>query len=537
MKTYLVIALIFCAVLTAAPVSAATCESLASLKLANTTIVSAQNVSAGTFVLPAGSMPQQGENLGAFNALPAFCRVQGVIQPSSDSHIEFEVWLPASGWNGKYQGTSNGGFAGGINFWDLAESVSNGYASSSTDTGHKAAVLNAEWAPGHPEKIVDYGYLAIHETVENAKAVIRAFYGVNPKGSYFSGCSGGGRQALMEAQRYPADYDGIIAGAPAGFMTHQLVSMTWNIQATEANPASYIHASKLPAIEAAALAACDALDGVKDGIIDDPTKCRFDPAKLLCNGPETDSCLTEPQVTALKKIYAGPRNPKGEQLYPGLLPGGETGGPYGWSSFITGPAPGRSLACVFSTQVNKYMLFQDPTWDFRTFNFERDVKLLDDRLGGIINATDPNLKAFKGHGGKLIIYHGWSDPAEAPLGTVNYYENVVSKMRQKNTVDFVRLYMVPGMQHCIGGPGPDSFGGFTPGAPADPQHSMSMALERWVEKGVAPEEIIATKYKTDGQPASGVVRTRPLCPYPQVAKYKGSGSTDDAANFTCVSPK
>ena len=513
----------------AVPLAAATCDSLTALKLADTTIRSAKTVAAGAFTLP-GDPPPPPSLLASFRKLPAFCRVQGVIQPSSDSHIEFEVWLPSSGWNNKVQGVGNGGFAGSIGYPGLAESVMSGYASSSTDTGHKGTGTDGEWALGHPEKIVDYGYRAIHETAEKSKAIVRAFYGEMPKHSYFSSCSNGGRQALMEAQRYPADYDGIIAGAPANFLTHIGASFIWDAQATETDPASYIPAEKYPAIEAAAVAACDARDGLKDGLIDDPTQCRFKPATLLCKGPESPACLTQPQIAAMEKIYAGPRNSQGQQVYPGFLPGGETGR-NGWEGWISGQAPGKSVQYAFATQAGANLLFQNAAWDFRAFNLDRDVKIADDSLGSRLNAVDPNLKALKDRGAKLILYHGWSDPALAPLGTVNYYQSVVAKMGQKETAGFVRLYMVPGMQHCAGGPGPDSFGAAPGGPQADSQHSLSLALESWVEKGTAPGEIIAGKYA--GQ---RIVRTRPLCPYPQVARYSGSGSPDDASNFTCVAP-
>src|SRR5579859_1652705 len=289
--------------LLAAPLAAATCDSLAALKLADATITSAKIIAAGAFNLPA-NVPPSPFGTASFKQLPAFCRVEGVIQPSTDSHIEFEVWLPASGWNGKIHGEGNGGFAGSINYTALADSVMSGYASSSTDTGHKGDATDARWALGHTEKIVDFGYRAVHETADKTKAIVRAFYVDNAKHSYFSSCSNGGRQALMEAQRFPADYDGIIAGAPAASFTHIVASFTWDLQAAELDPASYIPASKYAAIDTAIVGACDARDGVQDGVIDDPTKCDFKPATMLCNGPETAACLTQPQVTALEKIYA-----------------------------------------------------------------------------------------------------------------------------------------------------------------------------------------------------------------------------------------
>jgi hypothetical protein len=513
--------------LVTAPLAAATCDSLAGLKLPDTTITSAKTIAAGTFTLPPG-VPAARFGAAAFKKLPDFCRVEGVIQPSTDSHIEFEVWLPAFGWNGKYHGEGNGGFAGSINYGALADSVQSGYVSSSTDTGHKADGIDARWALGHPEKIVDYGYRAIHETAVKSKAIARAFYEEDVKHSYFSACSNGGRQALMEAQRYPADYDGIIAGAPAASMTRIGASFTWDVQATEIDPASYIPADKYPAIEAAVVAACDARDGVKDGVVDDPTKCDFKPAALLCHGPESAACLTQPQITALEKIYAGPRDTQGQQLYPGFLPGGESG-KNAWAAWISGEGPGKSVQYAFATQGWSNMIYQNGAWDVRASNLDDDVKIADDTMGQRLNAVDPNLTALRDRGGKLILYHGWSDPALAPLATVNYYQSVVAKMGQKQSADFVRLYMAPGMQHCGGGPGPDSFGATPGGSRTDPHHNMSVALEHWVETGVAPDKIIAAKYASDR-----IVRTRPLCPYPQVARYSGTGSTDDAANFKCV---
>jgi feruloyl esterase len=365
-----------------------------------------------------------------------------------------------------------------------------------------------------------------------AKAIIKAFYGRSPRYSYFIACSNGGRQALMEAQRYPDDYDGIIAGAPANFITHLVAGHVWNAQALEADLASYIPARKAPAIEAATLAACDALDGLKDGLIDDPGKCRFDPSVLLCQGAESDGCLTAPQLAALKKVYGGPRNAAGQPDFPGYPPGGETG-LGGWAGWITGAAPGKSGQFTFGTNFFKYLVFENKDWDYRSFNYQRDVALADRKLGQILNATDPNLKAFKERGGKLILYHGWCDAAIPMQNTVDYYNRVVTKMGARQTASFLRFFQAPGVQHCLSGPGPNMFGQF--GVPmGDADHDLTAALERWVEQGSAPEMIIAAKWKTAFNPASGVARTRPLCSYPRVAKYKGSGSVEEAANFTCA---
>jgi hypothetical protein len=504
-------------------VSAATCEGMAELKLPNTTITAAQPVAAGAFTPPTGSA-------APYKELPAFCRVAAVIKPTSDSEIKFEVWLPSANWNGKFHGIGNGGFAGSISYTGLAGALARGYATASTDTGHGGG--DASWALGHPEKIVDYGHRAIHEMTEKAKLVVKAFYGDGPKRSYFASCSNGGRQALMEAQRYPNDYDGIIAGAPANAFSQILTGFAWNMQLLLSDPASYIPAKKLKAIEAAVLAACDARDGVTDGVLDDPTKCGFDPAVLLCKGAETDDCLTENQVAALKKIYAGPRNAKGQLIIPGFTPGGETG-LGGWAPWITGATPTAALQFFFSTQAFKNMVYNNPGWDYKTFDLERDGKAADEKLAPVLNATDPNLKAFSARGGKLILYHGWNDAALPPVNTINYFQSVVAKLGQRQANGFMRLYMAPGVQHCAGGPGPDTFGQMVTSAQSDPQHDLTLALERWVEQGVAPEQVIATK-RQGANPQAPASRTRPLCPYPQVARYKGSGSTDEVANFNCV---
>jgi len=499
---------------TARTSAGASCDSLAKLALPNTSIASAASVPAGAFTPPGGKpIPN----------LPAFCRVAGTVRPSSDSNIRFEVWMPSAGWNGKFQGVGNGGFAGSMGYTDMGAALSRGYAAATTDTGHEAGATDATWALGHPEKIVDFGYRAIHETAEKAKAVIRAFYGDGPRHSYFSGCSNGGRQALVEAQRFPADYDGVIAGAPANFWTHLLVNAGFLAQATLVQPGSYIPVGKLGAIQAAALTACDALDGVRDGLIENPARCAFDPATLLCRGADSDSCLTAPQLAALRKIYAGPKNSKGQSVFPGYSPGGE-GEPGGWAVWITGARPEQALMFAFGTEFFKNMVYGDPAWDYRTFQVDREAQAADQKMSRILNATDPDLKAFRERGGKLILYHGWSDAAIPAQATIDYYQSVVSAMGARGSGSFVRLFMVPGMQHCGGGSGPNTF-------------DEMGALERWVENGAAPERMLATIYRTGSNPASGVVRTRPLCPYPQVARWKGAGSIDDAASFTCSNPQ
>jgi len=484
--------------------AAVSCESLGSLFLPQTKITSAQSVAAGDFTLPQeASVPQPIHNL------PAFCRVAATLVPSKDSDIQIEVWLPAAGWNGKFQAVGNGGWSGAIGYGALAGAIRHGYAAASTDTGHHGG--SAEFAFGHPEKLIDFGYRSEHEMTVKAKALIAAFYGSGPKLSYWNGCSSGGKQGLKEAQKYPGDFNGIIAGAPANNWVALLSSDMMNSVALLKEPGSHIPPAKLNLLHKAAVDACDALDGVKDGLIEDPTQCHFDPAILLCKEAETESCLSTAQVQAARRIYGPFTNPRTHQeIYPGLEPGSELG----WTAFA-GPAP-----FPISNDYFRYVIHANPDWDFRTFDADRDVALAE-KLdhGDVLKAVDPNLSEFVSHGGKLILYHGWSDNLIAPLNSVNYFNNVVSRLGGlEKTEESVRLFMAPGMGHCSGGDGPNTV-------------DVVTALEEWVEQGKAPERLIAA-HRSGGQ----VDRTRPWCPYPQVARYKGAGSIDDAANFVCTKP-
>lgn len=511
------------------------CEELAQLALPNATVTSAQTVAAGSFTPPPNLAPWLSGDPGFYKTLPAFCRVQVQDKPTADSDIKIEVWMPSSGWNGKFRGQGNGGFAGEIAYGALGLAVQQGYATAATDTGHAAAGTDASWALGHPEKIADFGYRAIHEMTVIGKSVTKAFYGNALQHAYFANCSNGGRQALMEVQRYPADYDGVIAGAPANFWTHLLGNALYNAQVTTLEPGSYIPMNKIPAIAKAVNAACDAQDGVADGVLNDPRKCHFDAANMLCKSGDSDSCLTAPQVTTLGKLYEGSRFSNGEQIFPGYLPGAEDG-PGGWGPWITGPAPGQSLLFAFGVGFFSDMQYEQKDWDYKKASVEEAVHAADKKLASLLNATHTNLKPFESHGGKLIIFHGWDDAAISALNSINYYNAVVSKMGQKTADSFLRLYMVPGMQHCSGGPGTDVFGEFGFATANDPQHNMYVALENWVEKGTPPSSIIAAKLNGPG-PGASVTMTRPLCVYPQAAKYKGSGDSNDAANFVCAAPE
>jgi Tannase and feruloyl esterase len=491
--------LLFVAANLATPAAAtASCENLASLALPDTTILSALLVPAGPFTpSPApGAPPGQAARP---ITVPAACRVVGRVSPA----VNFEVWLPASNWNGKFQGVGGGGFAGVISYAAMAAALNRGYATASTDTGHSTP--GGSWALGHPELVTDFAYRAIHEMTVKSKVIVEAFYGNGPGRSYFVGCSTGGRQGLMEAQRFPADYDGIVAGAPANYWTHLMTGTLWTATAADREGTQLSRAS-FELLNKEALHACDARDGVTDGLIENPPACRFDPQVTQCLGSSVDGCLTPAQVKAAKRIYASSINPRTkEEIFPGMPVGGELG----WTA-VTGPQPFPLPGEFF-----KYFLYENADWDWEKIDFDKDLTSLDAKYAWMFNATDPDLSAFKSRGGKLIMYHGWNDQLIQPGNSVNYYNSVQKKMGATETDDFARLFMAPGMMHCAGGPGPNTFDAVS-------------ALEQWVEHGTKPAQMIAS-HAVNG----AVDRTRPLCPYPQVARYTGSGSIDDAATFTC----
>jgi feruloyl esterase len=500
-KILLSSAVLFVLVFHVIPASAATCESLASIKLPDTTITAAEAVAAGAF-----SGGGRGGRGGAnpFADLPAFCRVAATVKPTPDSDIKVEVWLPAANWNGKFEAVGNGGWNGNIDQNALATGLRRGYATASTDTGHEGG--GGPWMQNQ-NKLIDFGYRAVHEMSEKGKALISAFYGNNARLSYFNGCSAGGRQAMKAAQKYPQDFDGIVAGAPALNSTGRAAFAVWVAQNDHKTEESYLPQSKFGLVHDAVLEACDAKDGVKDRVIENPRQCKFDPKVLQCAGSAGDSamCLTAAQVDTTRMMYQPLVNSSSKKkIFPGLEPGSEMG----WNTF-GGPQP-----FGIGTQMYQFMVFNDPKWDYKSLNFDADMAKVDKIEGGNINAMDPNLKGFVARGGKLIQYHGWADPQITPGSSVDYYQSVLDTMGNK-VKDNYRLFMVPGMGHCGGGDGPASF-------------DMLAALEQWVEKGKAPDSIPAA-HLTNGQPD----RSRILCPYPQVATYKGSGDTNDAANFSC----
>jgi feruloyl esterase len=488
----------------------ATCEGLSSISLPNGMIISAAVVEAGKFVAPP---PPQG--LGAFggapprvNDLPAFCRVSATLKPSSDSDIKVEFWMPVSGWNGRLQPTAAGVFLGMLNYASMANILRTGAATAASDNGHEGG--SASFALGHPEKLKDFAERAGHLTLVDAKLLIQAFYGKGPNLSLMNECGGGGRTAMTEVQRYPDDLDMAMVGGLDTNSTHHTLGQMWVWEATHSSPESYVPAEKYSILNRAALEACDAKDGAKDGLIQNPTKCNFDPAVVECHGADSPTCLTQGQVDAARKIYSPVRNRRtGEYLLGGLMPGSELG----WG-VMAGAQP-----FPYALDFFKYLVFKDPNWDYnqRPVNFDSDVAAADAEANQIINANNPDLSKFVRHEGKLLLIGGWNDTAIAPSTNYDYFNSVIAKMGT-DVKSSVRLFMVPGMGHCPGGNGPSTF-----------DLDTIAILDKWRSTGQAPEQAIA-QHRTNGQPDRKIL----VCPYPNIAVYKGSGSFDDPANFRCA---
>lgn len=489
--------------------SKSTCASLASLALPDTTIVSAVEVAAGP--PPAGTPAPTFLPVTTATTLPAYCKVTATIVPS----IGIEVWMPLKAWNGRFQGVGNHQFAGALDYGDMSYQMTRGYAVASTDAGHQGTTP-LPWMQ-NAQQIVDYGYRGVHEMTLKAKAIIAAYYGQTANWSYWNGCSTGGKEALMEAQRYPADYNGISVGDPNFDQIGNRAMYVWDAQVTIASPATVLTQSQLVLINNAVLKACDANDGVIDGSVENPATCNFQPSSLVCTaGQDPTTCLTAAQAGALANLYAGPKNPRtGAEVYTGWPKGSELG----WGGVIAGPG-------VFSTadQFFKNMVFKNQAWDWHTFNFDSDVAFAVNNFGDLVNAVDPNLAPFEATGGKILHYHGWRDTNHPAGRSVEYYQSVLAALNSTNnpadalarTQKFYRLFMSPGSNGCTGGTtSPGTF---------DPMDTLTT----WVEQKAAPDRI------TVSRTTNGVVdRTRPICPYPQTSVYVGTGSTDVAANFTC----
>lgn len=486
------------------------CLSLRNQKLDNVTITSAAflNDPQG-FTLP--DTPGMFGTPKGMKTMAQFCRVVGFIEPAKNSHISFEVWLPpVEKWNNRYFGVGNPAFEGAIKYQGLKDAIEKGYATASTDTGHQDP--GHQWALGHPERLIDWTHRAVHETTVLAKQLIKAFYGKPQKYSYWDSCHNGGRQGLTEAQLYPGDFDGIIAGDPAYYLTHLQAGseyLSWsNLKGGTAAP-GYIPPAKYPALHRAVLDACDAKDGVKDDAIEDPTRCHFDLISIQCTDADTASCLTPPQVETARRIYAGAKFADGTQIYSGFEPGSELV----WEMMIGGPEP-----LVINNGFFKYIAFENPDWDFRTFDVDADTRKIDARLGPIMNHTQTDLGAFKKSGGKLIMYQDWNETWVPPRTATTYYDGVVKTMGgEGKTRDFFRLFMIPDYGMCA-----EMFPG---------TFDALEAVQKWVEEGIAPDQIKAA-YPKRGK----VSKTRPVCTYPEVAIYRGSGDTNDAVNFKCGKP-
>jgi feruloyl esterase len=416
-----------------------------------------------------------------------------------------ELWMPITGWNGHFRGTSPNGLGGIINYNAMGVGLTDGFAVASTDTGHEGG--DTSWMQV-PDKVTDFAGRAMHETTVAGKALATAYYGTAPKYSYMIECGGGSAAALHEVQKYPADYNGVVVGGHAAHLTRQIFGQLWLWQTTHPNGAAILPASKLAVIHQAVLGKCDMLDGVKDGLLENPMRCAFDPGEIECKAGDGSSCLTTAQVEAARKIYAGPVHPRtNEKIWSPLYRGSELD----WSFFSEAPGP----IGIASTALR--VIKGDPTWDYRTspVDLDRDVALADRSDLARVNASNPDISEYVRRGGKLILSGGWNN-ALVPAGAIlDYYNRVESTIGVENTRRAVRLYMVPGMIECNGGPGTDTF-------------DMLGIMRRWIEGGQAPNEVMASRVEH-----GKVVRTRPLCPYPQAAAYRGSGSTDDASNFVC----
>jgi feruloyl esterase len=491
---------------------AATCESLINAHVANTTITAAQSIPAGNYVAPDGT------NVGT---MPAFCRAAATVSTQASEAVKIEIWMPASGWNGKYEAQGSGGFGGAINYSALAAPVNAGFATATTDTGHEGGAEGAigqtlPWAQ-NPVSLFDWGHTSIHLMTVAAKDIIKQFYKTEARFSYYSGCSTGGAEAMEEAEFYPEDFDGLWAGSPGNDYAHLMESFLWGGLPSAQNPAANLPQSALTLLNNAVLNACASSKAVStDTWLNDPRDCHYDPSALLCKaGQSSSTCLTAPQVAAANHLYSPVTNPRtGLKLYPGFARGSEAQ----WF-LIQG-----SLIAAFAQPLLANTVFNNPNWNWMTFNYDSDAKLVDQVLSPKIDATSPDLSQLRQLGHKLIMTQGWVDALNAQTLPIEYYDSVVlandlGKVRK--TADYFRLFMVPGMSHCglFGGPGPQVF-------------DAVAALEQWVEHGVKPETIPATAY-VNGDPTQGVAMTRPLCPYPKIAKYK-SGDPAQAASFQCV---
>ena len=483
----------------------ANCQDLSNLTLSDAEVTQAEVITEGNFSEPTNNGSTK--NNQAYQHLPEFCRVALTLTPSSDSDIKMELWIPTQTWNGKYMGVGNGAFTGNIRYKALIDPLSRGYAVSSTDTGHIGNT--ASFALGHPEKLIDFGWRAVHEMAIVSKQVVAALKDQRPNYAYWSGCSAGGRQAMVEAQKFPTDFDGIIAGAPGLDWTGRAAASLRVASHLNKNPTARLTQQQRELVHEAAIEACDSDDGLRDSLISKPMQCEFDPGVLQCSGQNADSnaCLSSQQVDTVRLLYSSPANPATGRAITGLLPGSELGWTdLGWTA----------SARATGLEQYRYLVYADPNWTIDQFDFDRDISKAESMDNNTLNALDTNLTPFFQAGGKLIQYHGWSDPQISPSNVTQYYDRVSDLLGGRDAIhDSYRLFMAPGMGHCAGGYGPNSF-------------DMISALEAWVEDGVAPSNIEAV-HRTNG----AINRSRPLVPYPEIATYDEIGSIDKAESFSC----
>lgn len=511
-----VAAMVFAGMLaTAGAAAAKDCAQMAGDDVPQGKVTAATLVPAGGFEPPASPFgPPPGVAAAGFKDLPAFCRIQATLTPTPDSDIKVEVWLPASGWNGKLVGIGNGVWAGSISYFELGRPLSRGYAVVATDTGHVGTGLSGDFAVGHPEKLIDFGYRAVHGMTVAAKAAIKDYYGDGPKMSFWNSCSTGGRQGLMEAYRYPDDYDAISAMAPANPMTDLMTQSLWTGYQAVRAPGAGLSMAKLQALHKAYVAECDGKDGLVDGIVSDPRACRFDPAVVQCKDADGPDCLTAEQVQTMRAIYAGPTDPKtGAQILAGFPPGSELQ----LAVLISAPEP-----FPVATSYMRLLVFAgQPGWDFRSFDYGADTLKARAYGAAILDVPASGLGPFFAKGHKLLLSHGWTDGLIPANNTVTFYEKLSAGLPAAQAQGQLRLFMVPGMNHCSGGEGPSSI-------------DTLAAIDQWASTGQAPDRLIATRTPGPGPGPKLPPMSRPLCPFPLVDRYKGEGPTDQADSFVCA---
>ncbi|QUD90226.1 tannase/feruloyl esterase family alpha/beta hydrolase [Phenylobacterium montanum] len=503
----------------ASPAAAKDCAQMAGQALPQGKVTAATLVPAGGFKPAALPEAPPGVAATGFANLPAFCRIEATLKPSPDSDIKVEVWMPASGWNGKFVGIGNGGWAGSISYFQLGEPLSRGYAVAATDTGHVGNALTGDWAAGHPEKLIDFGYRAVHDMTVAAKAAVSDFYGSGPRMSLWNSCSTGGRQGLMEAFRFPEDYDAISAMAPANPMTGLMTQSLWTGYQAVRSPGAKLTLAKLAVAHKAYIAKCDDKDGLKDGIASNPQACKFDPAVVQCKAGDAADCLTAEQVQTLRAVYGGVRDPKTGKR---LLSGWPAGSELELSALMSGPEP-----FPIATSYMRALVFgSEKGWDFRSFDYGTDSARARDYGAKILDVDPRGLGPFFARGGKLLLSHGWTDGLIPANNTVAFYGTLSKSITAKQTQTQLRLFMIPGMNHCSGGEGPSSI-------------DTLAAIDQWASSSKAPDRLIAARLPGPlGAPEpKQPPMTRPLCAYPATDRYKGVGPADQADSFVCTRTK